>query len=248
MSINKTFIASLFAGVCLIASCDKEEERTIPEQMDLSSKAIVKVYNATIGSVRNNVYIDNVPVTGTTGVYGYASAFPNTVYGFAVEPGSRTVLIKDTSATTTQLPITFTGNFEAGKVYTIFTYDTLNKAKAKMVETVIAPAANDTSIRLRFANFVHHTAAVPNVDVFSKRLNLTVFSNVPFTGVTDFITYPARTDTFFVRATGTTAPDLDTLIPFTPTAKRSYTLIFRGRYLVNNHATLSRTLSSFASY
>lgn len=248
MRINKLIIASLLSGACFLASCDKEEEREIPEQMNLNTKAIVKVYNATIGSTRNNIYIDNIAVTGTSGVYGYGTAFPNTVYGFAVEPGTRTVLIKDTAATTTQTPVTFTGTFEAGKVYTIFTYDTLNKAKAKMVETpIVVPA--DTSIRLRFANFAHlHTGNSPNVDVFSKRMNRNIFSNIGFTSVTDYITYPQIIDTFFVTAAGTSTPILDTLVPFSPTQKRSYTLVWRGRYLVNNNATLSRTLSSFADY
>ncbi|HEY0067582.1 MAG TPA: DUF4397 domain-containing protein [Flavisolibacter sp.] len=248
MRINKIFIASLLSGACFLASCDKEEEREIPEQMNMSTKAIVKVYNATLGSTRNNIFIDNVPITGTSGVYGYGAAFPNTVYGFAVEPGTRTVLIKDTAATTTQTPVTFTGTFEAGKVYTIFTYDTLNKAKAKMVETsIVVPA--DTSVRVRFAHFAHlHSGPTPNVDVFSKRRNMNIFSNVPFTGVTDYISYPQMIDTLFVMAAGTTTPILDTLVTFNPTQKRNYTLVFRGRYLVNNHATLSRTLSTLADY
>jgi hypothetical protein len=248
MRINKIIIASLLSGACFLASCEKEEEREIPEQMNLSSKAIVKVYNATISSTRNNIYIDNIAITGTTGVYGFGAAFPNTVYGFIVEPGTRTVLIKDTAATTTQPPITFTATFEAGKAYTIFTYDTVNKAKGKMVETPIV-IPSDTSIRVRFANFAHiHTGPSPNVDVFSKRRNMNIFSNVPFTGVTDYISAPQIIDTLFVTAAGTTTPILDTLVTFNPTQKRNYTLVWRGRYLVNNHATLSRTLSTLADY
>ena len=64
------------------------------------------------------------------------------------------------------------------------------------------------------------------------------------TGVTDFIPVPsAFTDTFYVRETGTTN-QLAVLNGLTPTEKRSYTLVFRGRYETTS-GTIARTLSSF---
>jgi hypothetical protein len=89
--------------------------------------------------------------------------------------------------------------------------------------------------------------AVPAVDVFSKRRNQNIFTNVSVTDVTNFIPYASRlTDTLSVRATGTTT-DLAVLNGITPTEKRSYTIVFRGRYETTS-GTIARTLSSFVNF
>jgi hypothetical protein len=165
-----------------------------------------------------------------------------------VKPGSHTVLIKDSLATSTQLPITFTGNFEPNKYYTIFTYDTLTAAKYKMVETNITIPTADTVSRIRFANFAFSTTAMPNVDLFSVKRNANVFTNIAPTQVTDFIDHPGRiTDTFYVRATGTTT-NLTPVFTVTPTYKRSYTIVFRGRYNTTGTTGVARMLSLHTDY
>ena len=152
-------------------------------------------------------------------------------------------MIRDTLTATTQTPLSFAQNMDVGKNYTIFMYDTINAAKQKTVETKIV-VPGDTTARLRFANFIFSKNAVPAVDIFSKRRNVNVFTNVAVTGVTDFIPVPsAFTDTFYVRETGTTN-QLAVLNGLTPTEKRSYTLVFRGRYETTS-GTIARTLSSF---
>ena len=74
-----------------------------------------------------------------------------------------------------------------------------------------------------------------------------MFTNIQVTDVTDFISYTSSlSDTLYVRETGTTNL-LTQLNGFNPTAKRSYTLIFRGRYQTTT-GTIARTLSSFINY
>jgi hypothetical protein len=163
-----------------------------------------------------------------------------------MDAGSRAILIKDTLATTTQVPINLNANLEAGSYYTIFTYDSITNAKSKLVKDVIT-TPSDTTARIRFAHFAYSTAAIPNVDVYSTRRAQNIFSNVAITSVTDFIPFASGTlDTLYVRETGKTT-NLANINGFSPITKRSYTVIFRGSYRLTT-GTAARTLSSFLSY
>jgi hypothetical protein len=80
-------------------------------------------------------------------------------------------------------------------------------------------------------------------------------TNLLPTQFTDFMPYASSytsgvplNDTLIVFENGTTNR-LDTLLNFSPTRKRSYTLIFRGRWRTNEAggAANPRTLSSFAN-
>lgn len=256
----KKIITSLYMALTVIAitSCDRSPEWIIEEGKNLNGQATVKVHNNIVGSARNNIFVDNVNVTGSTGVVFYntalgSSSFPNTVLGFAVNAGNRSVTIRDTSTTTTQVPLTFTGNFEAGKNYTIFTYDSINAPKYKLVETPLVIPAEDTISRIRFANMVRSAFAVPNVDVYSVKKGTNIFTNVPVGGITDYINVTGRlTDTLYVRATGTTTnltlTNTNNLFTITPTYKRSYTIIFRGVYTNTTTANLGRELRTFTDY
>jgi len=106
---------------------------------------------------------------------------------------------------------------------------------------------NDTAARVRFANFPFSTTAIPNVDIFSQKQQANVFTNISTAAVTDFISFRANiSDTLFVRPTGTTT-NLTQLNGLVPTAKRNYTVIFRGSYRTTAGAA-ARTLTSFLSY
>jgi uncharacterized protein DUF4397 len=206
--------------------------------INLNNAALVQVVNATVGSTRTYVYVDGNPVTGSTLSFG--SVFPGSGFTFRVTPGLRSFSIRDTLKTSTQIPINFFENFEAGKKYIIFMYDTTTLAKQITVENdLVIPA--DTSARLRFANFIYNTGTPLPVDVFSKRLNANIFTNVSKTQVTPYIPFASSVnDTFLVRETGTTNL-LATLNGFNATPKRSYTLIYRGSYLG------TRVLSTFTN-
>jgi hypothetical protein len=228
----------------IVSSCTKNNNETFDTQSDFSSSTLLQVYQATLNASRNYVYVDANQLTGALMVSG--SVFPSTGYASVISPGLKTILVRDTLAATTQVPLSFGANMQTGKHYTIFAYDTITTPKQKTVETnIVIPA--DSAARLRFANFVFSRTAVPPVDIFSKRRGINIFTNVPVTDVTGFIRVPSSfNDTLIVRETGTLT-QLAILNGINPTQKRSYTIVLRGRY-TNTTGAAAMTLSSFANY
>lgn len=256
----KTNPAIVIILLLLAVSCVKQRTKEIAlEQIDYSNKSFVQVYNATLLSARNYVYVDGQPVNGASLAYG--ATFPSTPANFAVTSGFRAFLIRDTLSTTLQLPLSFAEDFKAASNFTIFMYDTITSPKQKTVQNnIVIPS--DTTARLRFANFIYSPIAIPSAfDIFSVKRNANIFSNVQLTEVTDFIPYDSRvTDTFYIRPAGSTtnlqnfnpspAPGAAVNIQavLTPTRLRSYTLIFRGGYRATATTnTTVRTLSVFAN-
>lgn len=223
-------------------SCTKETPAVADTQTDFTNASRLQIFDATVKSTRNYVYVDGVPVTGATLAFG--AVFPSTAYSFAVNAGSRSFVIKDTAGTTTQVPLSFSETLDAGKSYTMFTYDTTTSIKKLTVlNNIVIPA--DTSAMLRFGNFIYNTTSVPNVDVYSFRKGTAtpVFSNVGAAQVTNFIPYPSGlTDTLYVYATGTTSPLLVKSLVTSLTPTRSYTSVYSGSYRG------TRALSTFATY
>lgn len=243
MKLLKIIIFSLgfVALSALYLSCTRERPITAVTQTNLSSPATVQIFSATVKAARNYVYVDNVPVSGA--VFALGGVFPATAYSFKVDAGSRQFLIKDTLPGTTQVPLTFTQNMDAGKSYTIFTYDTTTSIKQLTVlNNIVVP--KDTTCMLRFANFIYNTTPLPSVDVYSsQRGNTAVFTNVATNSVTDFIPYAAgRLDTLSVYATGTTTPLLVKIFVPSLVQTRSYTSVYTG----SNKGT--KVTSTFANY
>ncbi len=235
-------IGFLLPGTGLISSCEKELADPVAEVEDLSNTSYLKVYNAAINTSRNHVFIDNSKITGTALATG--NIFPSTAFYSALTAGTRTLVMRDTLATTTQNVISFNPNFEKGKYYTLFLYDSTTAVKQKIVEDKLEQPTDGTA-RIRFANFIFSSSAIPNVDVYSFKKGTNVFTNISPTSVTDFVSYTAGSDSLFIRPTGTTT-NLAKLST-TPAANRSYTYVFRGQYQAST-GTLARTLSSFLSY
>ena len=229
------------AGI-ILSSCTKSIKDPQPMITDLNNKSLVQVFIATVNANRNVVLVDGKRVSRPTLTSG--TSFPTAVYpstntgnSFAIDGGVRAFMIMDTLATTTQKPLAFSTNMDVGKLYTIFMYDTITSPKQVTVETPIV-IPTDGSARLRFANFIHDANAVPAVDVFSKRLNTNIFSNINRTDVTDFISYASVTlDTLSIRQTGTTT-ELASFVNFNPAKNRSYTLIYRGSHRGTRAATI----------
>lgn len=237
-----------FAAILMITgyvSCTKETPLLAVTQTDFSSSSSVQIFNGTVRSARNFVYVDGVVVNGSA--LNYGGVFPGSAYSIKVNAGTRSILIKDTLPTTTQVPLTFNQNFDAGKSYTVFTYDTITSMKqTTVVNNITVP--KDTTSMLRFANFIYNATPVANVDVFSFRRGVAgtgvpVFKNVATAQVTDFIPYSSGlTDTLYVYPTGAISPLLVKLVipSFIPT--RSYTTVYSGSY------SGTKTLSTFATY
>lgn len=268
MKFSKIIYISLGAVVtaCMVSSCVKSGVPPLIGHADddFSNKARVQIYNAAMGTTRNYVYADGVPLSGAS--FAFPSTFPSTPANFAVTAGLREFVIKDTAAVTTQPQMAFGENLQANKFYTIFMYDTINVIKHKTVEnTIVIPA--DTTARIRFANFAYLPGNAPALDLFSKNQNAVVIPNISGTQVSDFISYQSnKADTFYLRLAGTgtflqnrtnstATPPVTTFanvqLIFNPTNKRSYTIIFRGSYrsdLTNTATTNLRTMSAFSNY
>lgn len=210
-------------------SCTREAPLTAATETGIGNKATVQAFSATVKATRNYLYVDGTQISG--GTFALGGVFPATAYASKIDAGARQFLIKDTAAVTTQIPITFTETLEAGKSYTIFTYDTTTSIKEKTVlNNIVIPT--DTTCMLRFANFIYNTTALPNVDVYSaKRGNTIVFNNISTTSVTDFIPYASgQTDVLSVYATGTTTPLLTTIAVPSLVPSRSYTAVYTGSF------------------
>ncbi len=241
-----TICSAIIATSLLAVSCVKETGKEVAlEQTDFTNKAFVQIYNGTLGSARNYVYVDGNAVTGAA--LAFNGTFPSTPANFSINSGFRAFLIRDTSSTIlTQPPMSFSENFQANTNYTVFMYDTVTTPKQKtVINDIVIPA--DTTARVRFANFIFSTTAVPNVDIFSLKRNANVFTNVQVTDVTGYIPYASSlNDTLYVREAGTTNL-LSTLNGFNPVRKRSYTLVFRGSYKTTGTAGVARLLTSVSS-
>jgi hypothetical protein len=238
----------ILAASALCMSCTKETPHIAPRNTDLSNSAAVQVFSATVKATRNYIYVDGTPVSGIALAYG--GIFPGTAYSFKVNAGSRSFTIKDTLPATTQVPLTFTQTMDAGKSYTIFTYDTITSTKqATVTNNIVVPT--DTSSRLRFANFIYNTTPVANVDVYSfkKGTGAPLFANVATNQVTDFIPYASlQTDTLYVYAAGTilinftTSPPIVKQVVTSTVPTRSYTSVYNGSYRG------TKAVTTFATY
>ncbi len=255
-------IASLLIVGVMLVSCTKSFDSKVASQYGLANSSNVQLFLATVGATRNYVYVNSNPVNGAALTAG--SVFPATGYGFSVPTGLASFLVRDTLTATTQTQLSFAENMQVGKNYTVFVYDTTTAVKQKTVETSIV-IPEDTTSRLRFANFVYNPGIIPAVDIYSKNKAQNIFTNVQVTDITSFIPYQSnKADTFYIRSTGTTT-NLQNYTPptppatvgtwsdiyliLTPTMKRSYTLIFRGgfRAVTTTNSTV-RGLSVFANY
>jgi hypothetical protein len=240
MNIRNLLIACTVLTSAVLGACDKNEQLRTAENIGLSGKSFLKVYDATLSSTNVNLKVDGVGYTGIP--FTYNGLFPASTTYSIVDPGTRSINISDTNAIH-RIDLTLTNNFEVAKYYTVFMYDTITAPKAKIVaDEIVVPT--DSVSRLRFANLLH--ASTANVDVFSKSKNTTIFSNISPLTVTPYMDHPSKkTDTFYLRPVNTVT-NVATLI-FTPGEKRNYTLIARGRYGTTT-GTLAQTLTLMTNY
>lgn len=253
--IKFTLVGSVALSL-LQTGCIKKAEGVIVGNSQLTDKSMIQVYMAMVNSSRNYIYVNNAAVNGGSITQG--TVFPATGPGFAIDGGFKAFLIRDTLTATTQVPLSFANDFQAGKNYTIFAYDTITSPKQVTVQTDIVIPSDNTA-RLRFGNFIYNPTTPPAVDIYSKKLNTNIFTNVQVSQVTGFMPYVSDvTDTFYVRQAGTgvnlqnyssTGTPSDIIAVLTPRAKRSYTLVFRGGFRATQvTASTVRTLSTFINY
>jgi hypothetical protein len=237
---------SILICTTLFSACVKNIKDNSQLVADISSLSQIQFINAGISTTRNSVYIDGTPVNNATIAFGGQFPTGSNLY-FATQQGIRSLLVRDTLATSVQPPLNFSQIFQGSSRYTVFLYDTVTTVKQKTVQTDIIVPSVDSIAMVRFANFVYSKVAIPAVDIYSIKKGINVFTNVQTTEVSNFIPYPASVnDTLLVRETGTTN-QLTQLYGFNPARKRSYTVVFRGSYRTTSGAT-ARTLSSYLNY
>ena len=231
----------------LLSSCDKNYSDNTPSSADLANSSIVQVYIATVNASRNLFYVDGLPQSAS--LMSSGSFFPSTgSYGVAIPGGLRSFAIRDTSSTSTQLPLNFAQNLSTASHYTVFAYDTITSPKQKTVNTSIM-IPSDASCRIRFANFAYNgTALTPSIDIISVGKNEIVANNVRYTDVTNFINHPSLLagEGFQVRESGTTNI-LATVSSLSLEPKRSYTIVYRGSHRATS-GTSTRAVSVFVNY
>ena len=238
-SINIISLTLLGFGMAVTFSCQKKVETLFPEEKNLNDRAFVKVYLGTVSATRNYVYVDGAPITGAGLATG--GIFPSTGYASALTAGARNFIIRDTLATSKQIPLTFTSTLEAKKNYTIFLYDTITSPKQLTVETPLNLVGKSTA-PVRFVNIIYAKTSVPAVDVFSTAKNANLFTNVPTGSATEVISLPTGvTDNIIVRIAGTTT-QLAAFNSMVLQSERAYTLVFRGSYFVTTGTNI-KTLS-----
>ncbi len=239
---------SLVALAALISSCDKDLNDRNKLDKDGSNSVYVKFVNLIGNATRNYVYVDGVQVSGAQMVYGETLPVHSSSYGFKMPAGLRSFLVRDTLATSTQVPLTFNGNFDANSSYTVFLYDSVIRTKQVTIKNdIVVP--DDTTTRLKFGNFMYLTngGTAPSVDLYSSFFGRRIFTNIAPSQVTEFITYPgahAAGDTLRTYVAGTNTV-LNELIGYTTTKKRSYVVVTRGNY---NNVLTTGTGRLLASY
>ncbi|MEN9597885.1 MAG: hypothetical protein RL596_196 [Bacteroidota bacterium] len=242
----KYIIVGMLA-VIFTAGCKKEFDGRAPEDANLASHSFVRFFAGSMGAARNFISIDNQRLNGTALAMGGFFPGASTVTAFITVPaGSRSVSIIDTALVGAQSPVSFTQNFLAGQYYSIFTYDTSNAVKALVTNDAFT-IPTDTTCNLRFVNVISSTTPVPNVDVFSRARGANIITNIPTLGVSSFIAHRTGVnDTLDIRQTGTTTI-LASVNGFTFNLRRTYTLVFRGRYQATS-GTMSRGANIMATY
>lgn len=236
-----------FIAPFLLMSCTKEFDGRTPENANLTSHSFVRFFAGSMGAARNFISIDNQRLNGTALSMGGVFPGAATVTAFATIPaGNRAVSIIDTATVGAQSPVNFTQNFLAGQYYTIFTYDTSNAVKT-LVTNDVFNIPTDTTCNLRFVNVVSSSVPVPNVDVFSRARQAVVIANIPTLGVSPFIAHRTGvTDTLDLRQAGTTTI-LASVNTFTFNLRRTYTVVFRGRFQ-STTGTMARGANIIATY
>lgn len=238
-SINIISLILLGFGMAATSSCLKKVETSFQEEKNLNDKALIKVYLGTVNATRNYVYVDGAPVTGAGLATG--GIFPSSGYASAITAGTKNFIIKDTLATSKQIPLEFTSTLEAKKNYTIFMYDTITSPKRLIVETPLNMLGKSAA-PVRFVNIIYAKTNVPAVDIYSTAKNANLFTNVPTGSATGIIYLPTGvTDNIIVRIAGTTT-QLAAINSLVLQSGRAYTLVFRGSYFVTS-GTNAKTLS-----
>ena len=243
----KMKLFSIIAVLGLLTACKKDFDGRATESAGFENKAFIRFIPGSVGAARNFISVDGQKLNGTALSMGGVFPGASTITAFAtILPGSRTIRVYDSLSTTTQTPVSISNNFESGKFYTVYTYDTTNAVKA-LIQNEVFNIPADTTANVKFVTIIFSSSAIPNVDLYSRRKRANIATNIAPLASSNFIPHiSGLSDTLEVRATGTTT-SLTTFNGVTFNAKRTYNVVFRGRYQ-STSGTMSRGLTVMATY
>src|SRR5574338_257709 len=148
MNFNKIIRngCGMMAAALMLASCTKDNGNTTRanEMKDFGNLARVQIYNAALGTARTFAYADAERLNGAAFIYS-TSAHTGSGLTYAVMPGLRAFVVRDTLGSSIQPQLSFAEDFQANKNYTIFLYDTMSAIKQKTVMTDIVKTNDNTT-------------------------------------------------------------------------------------------------------
>jgi hypothetical protein len=243
----KMKLFSIIAVIGLFTACKKDFDGRTAESVGTENKAFIRFVPGSLAAARNFMTVDGVLLNGTPLAMGGIFPGASTVTAFAtITPGSRTLRVFDSAAVPMQTPVSISATFDAGKFYTVYTYDTSNAVKA-LIQNDVFTIPSDTTANVKFVNIIYSSTTIPNVDLFSRRKRANIATNIPPLGSSNYIPHlTGLTDTLEVRATGTTT-SLAVFNTFLFNQKRTYNVVFRGRYQ-STAGTMSRGITIMATY
>jgi hypothetical protein len=237
----------IIAVIGLFTACKKDFDGRATESAGTENKAFIRFVPGSLAATRNFISVDGERLNGTA--LGMGGVFPgaSTITAFAtILPGARTIRVYDSAAVPLQTPVSISTTFDAGKFYTVYTYDTSNAVKA-LIQNDVFTVPSDTTANVKFVNIIYSSSAIPNVDLYSRRKRANIASNIAPLAASNYIPHiSGLSDTLEVRATGTTTA-LTIFNGMTFNAKRTYNVVFRGRYQ-STSGTMSRGLTIMATY
>lgn len=243
----KMKLFSIIAVIGLFTACKKDFDGRATESAGTENKAFIRFVPGSLAAARNFISVDGERINGTA--LGMGGVFPgaSTITAFAtILPGARTIRVYDSAAVPLQTPVSVSATFDAGKFYTVYTYDTSNAVKA-LIQNDVFTVPSDTTANVKFVNIIYSSSTIPNVDLYSRRKRANIATNIAPLGNSNYIKHiTGLSDTLEVRATGTTTA-LTILNNFTFNKQRTYNVVFRGRYQ-STSGTMSRGLTVMATY
>lgn len=237
----------IIAVVGLFSACKKDFDGRASESVGTENKAFIRFVPGSLAAARNFITLDGARLNGTGLAMGGVFPGASTITAFAtILPGARTIRVFDSAALPMQTPVSISATFDVGKFYTVYTYDTSNAVKALINQDEFS-VPSDTTANVKFVNIIYSSSAIPNVDLYSRRKRANIATNIAPLGNSNYVKHiSGLSDTLEVRATGTTTT-LTIVNGFTFNAKRTYNVVFRGRYQ-STTGTMSRGLTVMATY
>lgn len=203
----------------------------------------------------NGVRLNAISSASATFTTAYGGSFPgtaiavagsangNNVFDYAVVPAGASrvtgAMFRLTGASAADSVVSTSLNFEKSKKYTVIAADTIPNQRFYAFEDVfVTPDTGNYAFRfINMALNIPSAGAAPTaIDVFSRRRQANLVSNIAYRGASTFVEsrvtnlfngVATTTDTLEIRAAGTTIP-LVQINGFFPVRTRVYTFIARG--------------------